>query len=88
MHVRCNYRRGRYFHSKSKKASELGRLRANRRWELDRARRDRLAQMEKERQENLVVILRDNRTGEERVFPYDRDVWGRVRYFAECFCEW
>jgi hypothetical protein len=55
---------------------------------MDRARRERLMEMEKERRENLVVILRDNRTGEERVFPWDDGVCARVRYFAEVMTEW
>ena len=55
---------------------------------MDRARRERLMAMEVERRENLVVILRDNRTGEERVFPWDDNVHARVRYFAEVMTEW
>jgi hypothetical protein len=57
---------------------------------MDRARRERLMEMEmeKERRENLVVILRDNRTGEERVFPWGDGVCARVRYFAEVMTEW
>jgi hypothetical protein len=44
--------------------------------------------MERERRENLVVILRDNRTGEERVFPWDDSVYARLRYHAEIAGEW
>jgi len=78
-------RRGRL---RLKKASELGRRRANARWERDRAERGRLAAMEEERRRNLVVILRDNRTGAERVFPWGPEVGARVRYYAEVEVEW
>ena len=44
--------------------------------------------MEEERRRNLVVILRDNRTGAERVFPCGPEVGARVRYYAEVEVEW
>jgi len=86
MHSRCNPMSARYFRRKSKAASERGRRWANARWKKDRERRERLADQERDRMRHLVVILRDNRTGEERVSPYDRLFAIRVKNWAES--EW
>ena len=43
----------------------------------------RLAEMEEERKRRLVVILRDNDTGEERVFPYSDQFPYLVRAAAQ-----
>lgn len=72
-----------YVRRKIKRASERGRRMANRRWELDRAMRSRLANQELERRKRLVVILRDNSTGEERVIPWNDETFHRLRSFAE-----
>jgi len=72
----------RYQRIKKKLASERGRRWANARWSKDREIRSRIAAQEMERRKNLVVILRDNRTGEERVFPYDALFAARVRVAA------
>jgi hypothetical protein len=55
---------------KSRAKAERGKRMANHRWEMDRERREMLAAQELERQRRLVVILRDNQTGEERAIPY------------------
>jgi hypothetical protein len=44
--------------------------------------------MEMDRRKNLLVILRDNRTGAERSFPWNQTVLSRVRYYAEVAVEW
>lgn len=56
---------------------------ANASWKKDRERRDRIAEMEASRRSRLVVILRDNSTGEERVFPWDGCVFARLQSAAE-----
>ena len=61
---------------------------AKARWARDRAMRDQLVEQESERRKNLVVILRDNRTGEERAFPWDGRVYSRLRFYAELQTEW
>ena len=72
-----------YVRRKIRQASERGRRMANARWRHDRERRERLAEMELSRRNRLVVILRDNSTGEERTFPWDETVFARLRSAAE-----
>jgi hypothetical protein len=73
----------RYLRRKAKAKSDRGRYLANVRWSQDRERRLRLAEMEEERKRRLVVILRDNDTGEERVFPYSDQFPYLVRAAAQ-----
>jgi hypothetical protein len=73
----------RYVRRKIRQASERGRRMAKARWRRDRERRDRLAKMEMERRRRLVVILRDNETGEERALPWNDETLWRLRALAE-----
>lgn len=83
MHALRNSMSASYTRRKIKQASERGRRLAKARWAKDRAMRNRLAEMEEDRRRRLVVILRDNDTGEEKVFPYSDMFPYQVRAAAE-----